>query len=194
MEQFDSLNQAEPSLAESILFVGSSSIRLWDRINEDMAPYPVIQRGYGGASFVDLAYYIDRLIGPHQFAAMVVFAGNDIWGHEDDRSPEEIANYLRHIISRAQTHSKETPIFVVEITHVPSRQHLIEEIHAANEALRKVCEDEAQVHWISTRQVYLTEQGDVDTSLFGPDNTHQNRTGYQLWTELIKNGIKAHLQ
>ena len=30
----------------ALLFIGSSSIRLWKTLEQDMAPYPVIQRGY----------------------------------------------------------------------------------------------------------------------------------------------------
>ena len=33
----------------AVLFVGSSSIRLWETLAEDMHPTPVIQRGFGGA-------------------------------------------------------------------------------------------------------------------------------------------------
>ena len=34
-----------------ILFVGSSSIRRWDKLSENMQPYDAIKRGYGGAHF-----------------------------------------------------------------------------------------------------------------------------------------------
>ena len=51
IDVFDALNQANEYPDDSILFVGSSSIRLWETIAEDMAPYPVIRRGYGGRSF-----------------------------------------------------------------------------------------------------------------------------------------------
>ena len=46
----------------SILFVGSSSIRRWKHIAVDLAPYRPIQRGYGGAKWSDVAIFADRLI------------------------------------------------------------------------------------------------------------------------------------
>lgn len=78
MQKFDSLNEAENYADDAILFTGSSSIRLWSSLEEDMASYPVIQRAYGGAPYGDLAYYIDRIIKPNDFDAIVLFAGNDI--------------------------------------------------------------------------------------------------------------------
>ena len=75
---------------DSILFLGSSSIRLWDDIVDDLSPYHPIQRGFGGSRFSDLAIYADRLITPHRFRAVVIFCANDIAGKDNDKTPEEV--------------------------------------------------------------------------------------------------------
>ena len=59
IDKFKELDKKEYYPPESILFLGSSSIRLWETLKEDMAPMPLIQRGYGGAHFRDLIFYID---------------------------------------------------------------------------------------------------------------------------------------
>ncbi len=41
---FDSLNLAEPSDAATLLVTGSSSVRLWDSIHADLAPYRLFLR------------------------------------------------------------------------------------------------------------------------------------------------------
>ena len=193
MLRFDSLNASHTYPGNAILFAGSSSIRLWDNIEEDMAPYPVIRRGYGGASYADLAYYIERIVYPHNFAALVIFAGNDIWGRETDRSPGEVARLLEHIVKRVNAKFDATPIFVIEVTHVPARAHLIHEIDAQNKALEKMCEQFDHVHWVPTKQIYLTGENKVNIDLFRKDNVHQNEEGYALWTEQIKRKIKEVL-
>src|SRR5437868_13542962 len=38
-----------PPPERPIVFVGSSSIRFWDTLQKDMAPLPVLNRGFGGA-------------------------------------------------------------------------------------------------------------------------------------------------
>ena len=50
---------------EDLLFIGSSSIRLWNNIDNDMSPYPSVKRGYGGAHYYDLIHFIDRLVINH---------------------------------------------------------------------------------------------------------------------------------
>ncbi len=193
MDEFDSLNQAQAYAENAILFVGSSSIRLWDNIEKDMSPYPVIQRGYGGAAYTDMAYYIDRIVLPHQFEALVLFAGNDIWGNEMDTSPKEIGRLLKYIIRRVNKSNPGVAIFVIEVTHVPVREHLIESIEEENEILEAVCNQFDQVHWIATRQIYLTSNRKVNGALFGPDNIHQNQEGYHQWTQQIKTKIRSVL-
>ena len=51
------LDVEEKAGEKDILFIGSSSIRLWDNINEDMYPYSSVKRGYGGANFYDLFHF-----------------------------------------------------------------------------------------------------------------------------------------
>lgn len=193
MRKFDKLNSLNTCPEDSILLVGSSSIRMWDSIEEDMAPYPVIQRGYGGASFADLACYIERIVYPHKFEALVLFAGNDVWGKEDDRSPKEIARLIKYIIKRVNKKFVKVPILVIEVTHTPAREHLMTEIDAENEALKSVCDQFANVYWIPTNQAYLTPEGKPDASFFRKDKLHQNREGYRQWAKLIKQKLKSVL-
>ena len=61
MHVFDSLNSVENSDKNTLLLTGSSSIRLWDDIHDDLAPYEVMQRGYGGAKLTDFNYYSDLI-------------------------------------------------------------------------------------------------------------------------------------
>lgn len=187
---FEALDAQTTDPQDAILFVGSSSIRLWEDIETDMAPYGVIQRGYGGASWADVAYYAERIVYPHDFAALVLFAGNDIWGNPDDRSPEELVLLLRHTVQTVRKKYADQPVFIIEITHVPVRGHMVAEIDAANTALRTETEQLENVHWIPTRDLYLNADGTVKTERFGEDHTHQNRAGYAMWTERIKQELE----
>ena len=51
IETFAERGVGEP---ETLLFVGSSSIRFWGELAEDMAPVPVINRGFGGSKIGDV--------------------------------------------------------------------------------------------------------------------------------------------
>jgi hypothetical protein len=85
ISKFEQLDKDVSYPEESVLFAGSSSIKLWSTLKEDMAPYPVIHRGYGGAKLSDFSVYADRLLNPHKCRAIVIFIANDIAGTEQDR-------------------------------------------------------------------------------------------------------------
>src|SRR5262245_52826070 len=78
---------------DCILFVGSSTIRLWQ--TADAFPdLPVINRGFGGSTIPDVNYFADRIVFKYKPRTIVFYAGdNDIAaGH----SPEKVfANYQK---------------------------------------------------------------------------------------------------
>ncbi len=86
IQKMEAQDRQEKDPENGVLLIGSSSIRLWETASEDLAPFPVIPRGYGGARYSDLAVFIDRIIKPHRFRACVMFVGNDVTGSKDDRT------------------------------------------------------------------------------------------------------------
>ena len=62
-----------------IVFIGSSSIRKWDDLQEAFGKYKVINRGVGGSVLDDIIYYADPLIFRYQPRQVVLYVGdNDI--------------------------------------------------------------------------------------------------------------------
>ncbi len=59
-----------------IVFTGSSSIRFWKSLQTDMAPLPVVHRGFGGAQIHDVTHYVQRIVTPYKPKAVVFYAGN----------------------------------------------------------------------------------------------------------------------
>src|SRR5205814_7072269 len=61
-----------------VLFVGSSSIRLWDGLETDFAALPVvINRGFGGSKLSDCVHYLDRLVIRYRTRLVLVYAGHN---------------------------------------------------------------------------------------------------------------------
>lgn len=184
--KFEELDKSEKYPDDAIVFTGSSSIRLWSTIKEDMAPYQVIQRGFGGSKYSDLACYVDRIVYPHQFKALVMYAGNDIIGNSYDKTADEMSDLLRYIVKVVRKKNPDKPIFVVEITPNEKLWQAWPKIREANAALKKACEKLHNVYFIATASSYLTQNGEPKKELFRPDKLHQNREGYILWSRLIK--------
>nr|MDO8118819.1 hypothetical protein [Candidatus Sigynarchaeota archaeon] len=75
-EEMDRKNIPGPG---GIVFVGSSTFTFWITLDEDMAPLPVIRRGFGGSTIHDSVIYASRIITPYKPCMVVLYAGdNDI--------------------------------------------------------------------------------------------------------------------
>jgi hypothetical protein len=189
MLAFDSLNQLEESDAGTLLVTGSSSVRLWDSIHTDLAPYRIMQRGYGGAKLTDFNYYADRIIKAHQFKAIVVFVANDISGVEIDRSPREVRQLFRDLVRQIRIRNPETPVCWVETTPTPSRWHVSPDIREANTLIARYCAHNSDLHFIPTFNHFTTPEGLPDSAFFREDMLHLNRQGYRQWSAIIKSSL-----
>src|SRR3974377_2369893 len=75
IRRFETEDKVNPPTPGGIVFTGSSSFTFWLTMEQDMAPLPVINRGFGGALIDDVIRYIDRIVVPYKPKAVVLFAG-----------------------------------------------------------------------------------------------------------------------
>ncbi|MCX6239667.1 MAG: GDSL-type esterase/lipase family protein [Bacteroidia bacterium] len=191
--KFEQLDKSEKDPDNAILFVGSSSIRLWSTLKEDVAPYPVIQRGFGGSKFSDLAVYAKRIVYPHQFSALVIFEANDITGSAADKSPEEIVKLFRNIVRTVRSKYPDQPVFLIEITPTQSRWAVWPTVKQTNQMLKESCSKMHNTYFIETASAYLNKAGEPRKELFIKDMLHQNHDGYIIWGELVKKKLDEML-
>jgi len=192
--RFEQQDRTEKDPDNAILFVGSSSIRLWSTIKEDVAPYPVIQRGFGGSNFSDLAIYSKRIVYPHKFRGLVIFEANDITGGANDKSPVEVVKLFRKIVRTVRIKYPEQPVFLVGITPTESRWKVWPIIKQTNQMLKESCSSLHNTFFIETAPAYLNENGEPRKELFIKDMLHQNHDGYIIWGNLIRKELDEVLQ
>ena len=189
IHNLEQLDQQEADPDKGILFVGSSSIRLWDTMADDMAPWPTIRRGYGGAKLSDLVIFIDRLVQPHNFEALIIFVANDITGDDDDQTPAEVLVLYQTLIKRIRQHHPTQPIAFIEITPTSSRFKVWPEIQRANALIEQWSETQPNLHYVATSRHFLDESGKPNDALFIDDRLHLNPQGYRLWSRLLKQSL-----
>lgn len=184
-----SAGNATQGSPETILCMGSSSFRLWDSISDDMAPFKVVRRAYGGAKFCDLAIHAPKLIEGLRFRAAMIFVANDIVGKEKDKSPAEVARLAKIVIDAIRKENPAAPVFIIAITPCPSRFQTWPTIAMANQALEKLCTPESKTYFVATQAKYLDAKGQPKPELFVKDMLHQNKDGYAIWSVLLKEAL-----
>jgi hypothetical protein len=190
IRNFEHLDSVETYPANAVLFAGSSSIRLWTSLAVDMAPYPVIQRGYGGARLSDFSVFADRIIYPHPCRGIVLFVANDITGSETDKSPEEVRDLFQNVLHTIREKFPDTPVFWIAITPTSLRWKAWPEIEKANILIQKACKKEKNTYFISTQDFFLNSSGLPKDELFRADRLHLNEEGYAVWSGVIKKELE----
>ena len=192
---FEKLDKEQTYAKDAILFTGSSSIRKWTTIAEDMKPYPVISRGFGGSKIEDLGFYLDRILSPHQFKAIVIFTGtNNLTGKPADAKPEAILEMAKFIKKKIRAKYPNTPVFWIAITPTNARVKAWAQVQAANQLVKQMCESAENFHFITTDYAYLDQNGNPIKDLFVEDQIHLNAAGYAIWTKIIKKELATYLK
>ncbi len=192
IEALEALDRKQKDPKDAILFLGSSSVRRWNTISEDMAPWPTIKRGYGGAKFSDLAIFARRLTKSHTPRAIAIFVANDIAGKDTDKTPEEVLELVRYVVDEVKDASDGKPVFLIAITPTSSRFGVWDAITQVNQLMAKFAESTKGVHYIATANEYLVD-GKPNDALFVDDRLHLNDDGYDIWARVIKAALEKEL-
>ena len=186
IQNFELLDKSEKYPDDAILFAGSSSIRFWTSLEKDMAPYHVIQRGYGGAKLSDFAVYTARIFNPHQCKAIVLFVANDITGSQEDKTPAEVASLFRNVLKTIRKVHPTTPVFWIAVTPTASRWKVWPDIQKVNKLIKDICGKQKNTYFIVTDFAFLNENGMPRDELFRDDKLHLTEKGYSIWKEIIR--------
>ncbi len=188
VEGFEADQRDNPPAEDATVFVGSSSIRLWHSLAEDMAPLDVIQRGFGGARMGDVLHFAERLITVHKPPQVVIFVGsNDINVSDTPMQAVPVIrdglSQLLDIISAARA---DTRVYYIAITATPYAWEKIDAVRAANDATRSLCGEHPLCTQVDTDDLFLDEDGQPIKKLYQFDGLHLSSEGYALWTQRLR--------
>ncbi len=189
-EAADAERFPEPGL---ILFSGSSSIRLWETLERDMAPLRVLNRGFGGAHMAHVVHFADRIITPYDARALVVYVGdNDIGG---GKTPETVEADFRTLVAKVRAKQPALPIYYLTIKASRLRWTLWPIMDEANRRIAAIAATDPLIRVIdvSAPMVELGAGEAPPASLFLFDGLHLSEEGYALWTEIVRERLLADL-
>ena len=190
----EALDAREPDPPGAILFVGSSSIRLWDSIAADMAPWPVIRRGYGGARYADLCHFAPRLVARHDPRAIVVFSANDLADPAEAPPVEQVMLDVRATLAGIRGRHPHVPVFFIAVTPTEARWGMWPRIARLNAALEALTAEEPATFFIATAERFLgPATGRPRPELFVPDRLHLSPAGYAAWAAAISEALEEVL-
>ena len=183
IQKFEQADRASPPPRDAVLFVGSSSIRMWKEVDQDFPGVPVINRGFGGSQISDSTRYLDRIIAPYQPRMIVFYAGdNDIAG---GHTPQQVFADYQEFVRQVRGRLPHVPIAYISIKPSPARAKFLQATRQANELIRQYIATRKDLSYIDVFTSMLGADGQPRPELFTADRLHLNRQGYDLWTAQV---------
>jgi lysophospholipase L1-like esterase len=179
--RFAEADQAGRPAPCQVLFVGSSSIRRWATLANDMSPVPVINRGFGGSTIGDIDFYFDKVVAPYHPRAIFFYAGdNDIAA---GKTPAEtVADFQRFLDLKDKALGK-TPVWFISVKPSKRRWEMMPQMAEVNAGVRKLAAQRADLKFIDVVTPML--QDGQPKEIFVADGLHMTPEGYAIWTRVI---------
>lgn len=170
----------------AILFLGSSSFRKWEDVQEYFPGYTIINRGFGGSTIPDAIYYADEIVFPYNPKQIVIYEGDNDLAFSDQITADSVLNRFEKLFSLIRKHLPNTSIAFVSIKPSPSREKLMPEMQEANSLIKNFLKGKRNTAFIDVYHKMLNKDGTPNKSLFIEDELHMNAKGYAIWKKIIQ--------
>ena len=176
--------------SDAILFVGSSSIRMWPT-RESFKGLAVINRGFGGSQISDVNYYAKRIVLCYAPKVIAFYAGdNDIAAGESAR---QVFDDYKEFIKLVHRTLPKTRVIFISIKPSGSRWSLWPVMNKANMMIKKFCNSDSRLFYFDAATPLLNNEGEPNLDLFLSDQLHLNAQGYERWTKRLRPIIETAL-
>jgi lysophospholipase L1-like esterase len=170
-----------------ILFVGSSSIRMWNTA----AAFPgraVINRGFGGAVIEDVLFHYDVVVKPYAPRVIVFYCGdNDV---SNGLSPDSVLAGFDRFLLRVRSDFPKTTVVFVAVKPSPSRWSLWPAMAQVNTAVSNRAKKDRKLMYADIATPMLKTGSPPASGLFLEDGLHLSEEGYALWAGILETHLK----
>ena len=183
IQRFEAADRTSPPAPGALVFVGSSSIRMWETLQTDFPGLPVLNRGFGGSELSDVVQFADRIVVPYKPRVVVVYAGdNDLAAGE---TPAQVFEDFRSLVAIVRQKVPEARIAFVAIKPSLARLNIMDKARETNALIRDYVRSDDMLAYVDVFTPMLDANGQPRRELFLEDGLHMNAKGYSIWRDLI---------
>jgi lysophospholipase L1-like esterase len=184
-EQADKMRMPAPG---GVVFVGSSSFKTWN-LEENFPNRGYINRGFGGSTMADAAYYVDRIAIKYKPRTIVLYEGdNDV---NAGVSGEAIVAQLDKFVRAVHAQLPQTRIVVLSIKPSIARWALVDRMRAANEMIKAYVERNDNMAYVDADYVFMGWNHQPRPELYDPKGKlHPSAEGKKIWAWLLEPYLK----
>jgi lysophospholipase L1-like esterase len=178
----DSINKPKDGI---ILFVGSSSFRLWTDLKTDFNNEMIVNRAFGGATLLDMIRYKDENLLNYHPKKIVFYCGENDVASSDKVDGKEVLKRFKIIYNIIQKQYPNVPFVFVSIKPSILRWNMKDRMIDANKRISRFLNHKKNATFVNIWDAML-ENGAPKKDIFIEDKLHMNKKGYAIWIEMMK--------
>jgi lysophospholipase L1-like esterase len=189
----DEVKRLESAIAElnqepGIIFYGSSSIRLWNTLEDDFKEFTPLNAGFGGSTLAACSWFFHRIFNQLNPNSIIIYAGDNDLG--DGRNPEEVLLFFNSLIQYVQHQYGDIPLGFISIKPSIKRWDIVEKIKYTNHLIEDMVKKTGgNTFYINIYDSMTDSNGYPKAELLQADGLHISEKGYCLWKEIILNRL-----
>jgi lysophospholipase L1-like esterase len=189
---FEAADKANPPPQHALLFSGASTLRMWKNVADEMKPYPVINRGFGGSYTTEVLGYMDRITLPyHPRVIAYQCGGNDVNAGDE---PEAPIGRIREYIARVRKENPDCAFVFIATTRAPSRKAKWAQLDEYNRLLAQICKEGKNLFYVDINPALNLPSGEGKPGSYLKDNLHPDVAGYKAIASVLKPAVDAAWQ
>ncbi len=171
---------------ETIVFTGSSSVRLWKNLEQSFPNHQIVNSGFGGSQSTDLLYYLNDLVLSYNPKQVFIYEGdNDLWAK---KRPNQVLDTTEEIIRRIKASNPSTQIILIAAKPSISRWEIRRKYKKLNRKFERLAKKDIQLDYVDVWHPMLNNRK-LLTDIYIEDGLHMNQKGYDIWYEAMKNFV-----
>jgi len=174
------------SKKETIVFTGSSSVRLWKNLEQSFPNHQILNTGFGGSEASDLLYFLDDLVLAYSPKKVFIYEGdNDLWAK---KRPNQVIDTTEEIILRIKANNPITQIILIAAKPSISRWEIRGKYKRLNRKMERLTKKDPVLSYVDVWNPMLIKNK-LKTDIFIEDGLHMNQKGYDIWYQAMMNLI-----
>lgn len=168
----------------SILFVGSSTIKMWNNIESYFPNHRVLNRAFGGAWISDVLYHIQRLVFDYKPKQIVLYAGvNDL---SSGISPQRVLDDIKCFVRMVDINLPGVPVIILSFRTTPATSKLANVHRLLNLQLQEYYLNSKQVVVLDISSMVYDNMGNLREDLFRKDRLHVTDEVYRMMANKLE--------
>ncbi len=183
--EFKKQDSGKVITSRPIVLVGSSSFQKWTDVNDYFPGYPILNRGFGGSTLVDVIRYAYDVILPYKPKQVMVYCGENDLASGDSIPVSEVVLRFKTLFGIIRQNLPDAKIDFVAMKLSPSRQQIFSKVKAANRQIRAFLKKQKNTGYVDVETAMLDANGNTREELFLEDRLHMKPAGYAIWQKAM---------